>query len=142
MWRDMISKHTERSPRVESHYCRAFTSKEYLHSVLTLPKIGSMFIGEIDAIRLPISKENALFYRRRLANCNLTLCATFDLQQAIRLPISKENALFYRRRLANCNLTLCATFDLQQAIRLPISKENALFYRRRLANCNLFLQHC
>lgn len=44
--RDAITKHINRFPRVESHYCRASTSKEYLHSDLNLYKMLEMFNKE------------------------------------------------------------------------------------------------
>ncbi|GFO43437.1 hypothetical protein PoB_006994200 [Plakobranchus ocellatus] len=46
LWRDRISKHIERFPRVESRYRRQSTSKEYLHCDLNLSKMYSMFIKE------------------------------------------------------------------------------------------------
>lgn len=44
--RDAITKHINRFPRVESHYCRASTSKEYLHPDLNLYKMLEMFNKE------------------------------------------------------------------------------------------------
>lgn len=44
--RDAITAHITRFPRVESQYCRASTSKEYLHPDLSLYKMVSMFNEE------------------------------------------------------------------------------------------------
>lgn len=44
--RDAITAHITRFPRVKSHYCRASTSKEYLHPDLRLCKMVSMFNEE------------------------------------------------------------------------------------------------
>ncbi|KAJ8895416.1 hypothetical protein PR048_000748 [Dryococelus australis] len=45
--REVIVNHISRFPRVESHYCRTITSKEYLHSDLTVQNMCSMFISDI-----------------------------------------------------------------------------------------------
>lgn len=42
--RELVEKHIDRYPRVESHYCRANSTREYLNSDLTLQKMYAMFL--------------------------------------------------------------------------------------------------
>lgn len=44
--RQAIKEHINRYPRMESHYCRSSTSKEYLHPDLSLYKMVDMFNHE------------------------------------------------------------------------------------------------
>lgn len=44
--RAAILSHINRFPRMESHYCRLSTSKEYLHPDLTISKMNRMFNNE------------------------------------------------------------------------------------------------
>ena len=44
--RKKINYHIDRYPRVESHYCRASTNRDYLKSELTLSKLYEMFKAE------------------------------------------------------------------------------------------------
>lgn len=156
-WRERINTHIERFPKVESHYCRASTSKEYLHSDLTLPKMYAMFIQEISGDDKPcystysrvFNDKNLGFHRPKKDQCSL--CMSFlngsesekdDLRMRYTAHIAEKNKVRelkkeHKELAQHDKEVLVATFDLQQVIHLPISKENALFYKRRLANYNL-----
>ena len=51
--RELVERHIDRFPRVESHYCRANSSREYLHADLSLRKMYDMFLTTLanDAIK-------------------------------------------------------------------------------------------
>ena len=44
--RERIRSHNNRFPHVESHYCRASSTRRYLNSHLSLPKMYAMFLNE------------------------------------------------------------------------------------------------
>ena len=46
--KEEVMTHINRFPRVESHFCRATTTKEYLSSDLTVQKMYAMFCKERD----------------------------------------------------------------------------------------------
>lgn len=156
--REAIENHISRFPRVESHYCRSSTSKEYLHSDLTIQKMYSMFISDIgDEEDKPsistyhkiFNKLNLAFYRPKKDQCSL--CMTYregdvatkeKLQDRYQKHIAEKTKVREIKDLCKQSAKrdptlLCATFDLQQVLHLPISKESAVFYKRRLANYNL-----
>ena len=157
-----MTAHILRFPKVESHYCREKSSRQYLHSELNLVKMYEMYKQEITEQK----KENNIIgslatYRRIFDSMNLsfhnpkkdlcTLCARVHetADSLIDEILNKE----YESHIANKNKVreikrnlkemaiknskrLCAVFDLQQVIHLPISKESALFYKQRLSVYN------
>nr|CAH7750558.1 unnamed protein product [Callosobruchus chinensis] len=53
--RQNISNHINLFPKVESHYCRKSTTKEYLHSDLSIPKMYSMYLKKMKVNQLEVS---------------------------------------------------------------------------------------
>lgn len=153
-----IQNHIDKFPRVESHFCRAKSTREYLHPDLTILKMYSLFLEEIkenDEIpsittyRNIFRSKNLSFHRPKKDQCSL--CITYkqgDEHTKLKLKdlYDKHNSEKTKvRELKNeCKLRastdenfVCGTFDLQQVLYLPISKEAALFYKSRLSNFNL-----
>lgn len=160
--KEAVQVHINRFPRVESHYCRAGTNRQYLHSDLTKQKMYNMFCKEwapkpnppsfryyeetVEAMQLSI-------HRPKKDQCSL--CATVLDSKNTGDQISEDIVAKYERHIAEKNkvrelkeqskqkakdhhkVVKCATFDLQQVIYLPKSNESALFYKRRLSNFNL-----
>jgi hypothetical protein len=156
--RQMIDNHIAKFPRVESHYCRADTTKEYLHPSLNLPKLYNMFVSELKEsdekpsystyVRV-FKTKNLAFHHPKKDQCSLcisyrqgndemklTLKEKYDkhILQKDTVRSIKEKC---KKLAENDNTHLAAVFDLQQVIYLPISNENALFYKNRLSNYNL-----
>nr|CAH7721344.1 unnamed protein product [Callosobruchus chinensis] len=149
--RNKISDHIDRYPKMESHYCRAKTSRMYLHPDLTLQKMYDMFIEELShqsSQRKIFNSKNLSFYNPKKDQC--TLCVSFregdektklELKKVFEQHIKEKNRV---RELKNCHkeaamsdpTVLCGVFDLQQVIYLPISKESGIFYKSRLSNFN------
>ncbi|XP_012940161.1 uncharacterized protein LOC106012278 [Aplysia californica] len=155
--RDKISRHIDRFSRVESHYCRASSSKEYLSPDLTLSKMYDMYVKENSCNDIPsfhtyrrVFKTKSLaFHSPKKDQCSL--CNSFrkgdeaqknELREIYnRHEAEKQKVRQLKedcKKMAQADHSILAgNFDLQQVIYLPISHEDALFYKRRLSNFNL-----
>lgn len=158
--RESINVHINRFPKVESHYCRASSTKQYLHSDLSVSKMHAMYAQEYSG-PLPVPSiatykrvflENKLdFHRPKKDMCSL--CITYregNEETKAKLKLKYENHIEEKIKVREIKEDLkcksirdpsiaVLSFDLQQVIHLPISNENALFYKRRLANYNFTL---
>lgn len=150
--RAKIQRHLNRFPRVESHYCRKDSSKEYLHPDLTLRKMYNSFLQEYKTkvsftLYRSIFKEmNLSIHRPKKDLCGLCVAyreGTTEIKEKLqdkyaRHISEKDEVRNIKTSCKNeCSDTVrCASFDLQQVIYLPQSNESALFYKRRLANYN------
>lgn len=157
--RKHAEEHIDRFERVESHYCRASSSKEYLSEELNLPKMYRMFINDVKcgADEIPsfttysrvFHGKNLAFHRPKKDQCSLCLSyrqGNEDQKSKLSLRYNRHIAEKEEVRSIKENVKkesqldssiLCGSFDLQQVISLPISKENSIFYKRRLSNYNL-----
>lgn len=153
---ERIRSHINQFDRVESHYSRANSSKEYLHSDLNLKKMYRMFEEESNNQPIPSFTK----YRRVFLEMNLTfhhpkkdlcsLCVSYregneDCKQRL---LSRYNTHIaekdkVREIKKTCKLIakenfkiVSAVFDLQQVMYLPKSNDGQIFYKRRLANYN------
>lgn len=155
--RQEIEEHIQRFPRVESHYCRSSSSKEYLHPDLNLRKMYSMFLEAYQVGDPPsfitysriFKKLNLSFHSPKKDQCSL--CTTYfegdetkktELKEIFEKHVSEKKKVREikeecKQKASKDETVLSATFDLQQVLYLPISNESALFYKRRLSNYNL-----
>ncbi|CAG9766085.1 unnamed protein product [Ceutorhynchus assimilis] len=155
--RDSIINHINKFPRVESHYCRKDSSREYLHGDLSLRKMYDMFIEELQSTeskpsfslyRFIFKKMNLSFHRPKNDQCG-TCRVYHQASEEEKIKIKeiydkhivekeavrelKEN---FKSAAKNDPKIFCACLDLQQVISLPISNDNAIFYKRRFSVFN------
>ncbi|CAB3232002.1 unnamed protein product [Arctia plantaginis] len=153
----LVEEHLKRFPRVESHYCRANSTREYLHSDLTIRKMHQMLVEDLQEEPKPslslyrklFNCKNLSFHRPKKDQCSL--CSTYregtddikaNLHETYTTHILQKQSFRAKRserkqEAQKDALTIaCATFDLQQVINLPISNESAVFYKRRLSVYN------
>ncbi|CAB3248457.1 unnamed protein product [Arctia plantaginis] len=153
----LVEEHLKRFPRVESHYCRANSTREYLHSDLTIRKMHQMLVEDLQEEPKPslslyrklFKCKNLSFHRPKKDQCSL--CSTYregtddikaNLHETYTTHILQKQSFRAKRserkqEAQKDALTIaCATFDLQQVINLPISNESAVFYKRRLSVYN------
>lgn len=157
--RDLCVKHIDRYPRVESHYCREGSTREYLHSDLTVKKMYRMFIRSLEGNPLKPSfstykrvfkGKNLSFHRPKKDQCSLCLTyyngteevkaklqEKFQKHQFDKLTFRNTRKMCLNQAKENPGVVQCVTFDLQQVIQIPITNENAVFYKRRLSTFNL-----
>lgn len=152
--REKIMEHINKFPRMESHYCRKSTTREYLHSDLTIQKMFEMFQ---QSTNLTVSyqtyvnvfrDQNLSFHHPKKDMCGL--CFTYrsgdskkkaELEEKYTKHIAEKNAVRLKkaeakRKNEEDSKYSCAVFDLQQVILLPKSNHSQIFYSRRLANYN------
>lgn len=154
-----VESHIDRFPRVESHYCRNNSTREYLNGDLTIKKMYSLFTKEIgegavaslSTYRKIFQTKNLSFHRPKKDQCGLCMSyhkGTEEVKNNLskRFEIHNEEKNKFRLIRNGCKeaakidpTILCATFDMQQVISLPISMDNAVFYKRRLSVYNLTL---
>lgn len=158
--KELVDRHIDRFPRVESHFCRKDSSKEYLSSDLTVKKMFDMYKSEHNNKK---DHPSLSFYQQRFRDKNLaihspkkdqcTLCNSYRcgnqatkqqlLQQFNRhlkekLAVRKLKAVYKKESLQSSSVAV-AVFDLQQVISLPQSRESLVFYKRRFHLFNLTL---
>lgn len=154
--KNLILEHIKQFPRMESHYCRQSSTREYLHADLTVKKMYDMFISEQGgeknnqisySLYLNVFKSLRLsFHHPKKDQCGL--CFTYrqgtmekktELEERYRQHIAEKERvreIKNQEKADSDSSKICAVFDLQQVIFLPIGNESKLFYRRRLANYN------
>lgn len=150
----LVEEHIKRFPRLESHYCRSISNRQYLHSELTIRKMHQMLIKELQ----DKAKPSLSLYRQLL---NQAICLSMALRRISvdTLHIAKElltsNAIYrtckytvdiqqkqsFRKKIKTERRSskksiknwLCdvCSLNLQLEIYLPISNESALFHKRR-----------
>ncbi|XP_052218286.1 uncharacterized protein LOC127835889 isoform X3 [Dreissena polymorpha] len=158
----MVKQHIESFPRMESHYRRKDSKKEYLASDLNVVKMYHLyanFCEENDHSPVSIfiyrqifdEQYNLSFYKPLKDQCDL--CVSFKNANE---HDKSEMASNYKRHLQNKDLvkaektkdkekaklvnTMCvASFDLEQILQTPHSFESCLFYKRRLNSYNFTL---
>lgn len=151
--RDSAFEHIQKFPRKGSQFCRKSSSKEYLHSDLTIKKMYHLYKDEearkesmcsYQTYRRVFRFLNLSFHHPKKGQC--ILCMSFRLgdaekkkalENAFSIHTAEKNAVRQKKEKVKelsktyPNLLASAVFDLQQVIQLPISNESAIFYRRR-----------
>ena len=157
---NIIKQHINSFPRIESHYCRKNSKKEYLSETLSISKMYNMYVK--DCIKNGHCYEKEGMYRKIFnTHFNLSfhkplkdmcdLCTQYENVSDVEKMQMKET---YDRHITNKNLAQeakendkylaqvsatheTACFDLQQVLTLPQGKSSCLYYARRLNNYNL-----
>lgn len=156
--RELVNQHIDRFPRIESHFCRQNTNREYLCSDLSLTKMHRMFCNEQSEGQTSVSftfyskifhGKNLSFHHPKKDQC--TLCNTYRTgDQATKERYQKKYDLHIREKEAirkikeKCKkesvqspLIASPVFDLEQVFTFPKSPESLVFYKRRLTAFNL-----
>lgn len=155
---DGITDHINKFSRVESHYCRKTSTREYLHENLNLMKMyvmyqadttGNPMKGGYTLYRKVFKSMNLSFHRPKKDQCSL--CMSYkngDEECKQKLKSEYESHITRKEKVRQMkeeskkkaqetnSKVGCAVFDLQQVFSLPITKESAVFYKRRLSVYN------
>jgi hypothetical protein len=158
-------QHIQSFPRVESHYCRARTSKEYLEDGLNLSRMYELFLQQrqraakddtvnVGTFKEPVSKAmyshifntefNIAFHVPKSDRCDI--CETYAKSVTKTDEENSANALHVNRKQKEerdkdrqikdpKHAVLCV--DLQNVITLPRSNVSSMFYKRKLAVYNM-----
>ncbi|KAG5875281.1 hypothetical protein JTB14_000751 [Gonioctena quinquepunctata] len=77
---EAIEKNINKFPKIESHYCRAKSTREYLHPVLTISKMYSLFLEEQNGVngeKPSITTYRNIFSFHKPKKDQCSLCITF-----------------------------------------------------------------
>ena len=157
--RDHVIDHINSFPRVESHYCRSSTKKEYLDSGLNLQKMYDLYVESCTAQGLcPVKMSfyryifnyqfNLEFHQRKTDRCDD--CERFKVagEQNLLTEKDKEDHLQHIKNKnamrkaveedkTDKNINILVSFDLQNVISLPRADISSFFYKRKLTVYNL-----
>lgn len=156
--RSEIEMHIDRFPRMESHYCRASSNREYLHQDLSVSKMHFLYLQSLpeghpkpslSTYQRVFQSKNLSFHTPKKDQCSLCVMYNSGNNASVQLKLeekyhkhtNEKNAARKlkeksKKRADEDNTFLCASFDLQQVIYLPCSNESAVFYKRRLSVFN------
>ena len=163
---DKVKQHIDSFPRMESHYCRASSNREYLEPGLNITKMHHLYLEWLNDKHVPGYVKgyvgvNCQMYRRIFCdNFNLSFytpkkdkCSTCEsynnLDEKIDEQIQEQK--LHRRFADECrdiesknkerprldNTIIAATFDLQSILQLLCSEASPLYYKRKLTLYNL-----
>ncbi|CAG9762539.1 unnamed protein product [Ceutorhynchus assimilis] len=141
--RDSIINHINKFPRVESHYYRKDSSREYLHGDLSLRKMYDMFIEELQSTeskpsfslyRFIFKKINLSFHRPKKDQCGtcrvyhqaseeekIKIKEIFD-KHIVEKEAVRELKENFKSAAKNDPKIFCACFDLQQRAKRPLQE--------------------
>ncbi|XP_030834203.1 uncharacterized protein LOC100888373 [Strongylocentrotus purpuratus] len=151
-----VRDHIRQFQVIESHYCRASTSRQYLPADLSLQKMYDMYASQTP---IPISIK----VYRRVFNTNFNLgfhppkkdeCKTCSCFSNSNAEEKESMAVAFNQHLKNkerarqekksdkekaqtCPNSAAFTFDLQQVLSCPSAQTSVLFYKRKLSSYNL-----
>ena len=158
-----INSHIDSFPRVESHYCRKSSGREYLGIDLNISKMYNLYRGKCqDSQRHPLcmsvyraqfKKFNLAFHKPKKDQCSA--CFAYDLKvkaksaneddhlkHAHHINIKTVSREEKAKDKANAQaeiskLTAVCTFDLQKVLETPSAEASPLYYKRKLSLYNL-----
>lgn len=155
---DAARDHIKSFPKIESHYCRASTDREYLESHLNVAKMYDLYKSKCNSEDIePVKKSlyyhifstefNLGFHEPKKDRCDLcekfkvaektetlseTLKADFERHQVFKQEM--RNVRAEEKQQQNVPVLL---FDLQNVILTPHAEISSLFYLRKLSVYNL-----
>jgi hypothetical protein len=163
---DGVRKHILSFPAIDSHYCRASTTRQYLDQRLSISKMYSLYVTSEHVIDGKPVKEsmyrnifnsefNLAFFHPRKDRCDV--CEAFKMlstpsesevannNEHIKLKelgkserdVDRNN---FKRGLENDD-TIVLCFDMENVMSLPKAEVSNFFYKRKLNSFNL-TAHC
>jgi len=154
-----VVDHINRFPRVESHYCRASSSRQYLESGLSLSQMYRLYVEEMAAIGQMTVKEhmyrkifnenfNLSFFTPKKDQCD-TCFAYANSSDLVRREnesefhshIQRKEKARQKKNEMKCaakqdNTMTAACFDLQQVLPSPHGQISVYYYKRKLSTYN------
>lgn len=154
--KEQVRAHIRSFPKIESHYLRAQTSKEYLDGSLTIAEMYRLYTenqvrNKLPAVKLNVYREifntefNLSFFVPKKDQCALCQSYTNSSEEErekvqARYDDHNRNKLLSREEkskdanLAREGSLIVACFDLQAVLQVPCGDISVLYYKRKL-NC-------
>ena len=157
MTKQSIENHINLFPRVESHYCRSISCKQYFDGSLNLKKLYDLYLTYCTRYKILPAKEcmycsifntkfNIEFHKsiKDLCDTCYQFCiienANEEQIQKYNKHIASKNETKIERdkdRKLNSPTTTIVCIDLQNVLSLPKSNVGNFFYKRKLSYYNL-----
>lgn len=154
---DLVRQHINMFPRIESHYCRANTKREYIEGDLSIEKMYALykdFVTErgLDPVKIWIYRKifctefNISFNRPSKDRCDL--CAEVDLRKREK-NLSEDKKNEYERHMQEKQMmrnekkkdkdsaTPILCFDLENVLSCPKGDVKNFFYKSKLNVYNM-----
>ena len=154
-----VVDHINEFPRVESHYCRASSSRQYLEAGLSLSQMYRLYVDEMANVGETTVKEhmyrkifnenfNLSFFTPQKDQCD-TCFAYANSSESVRSENENEFHAHIERKekarqmkndmkcRAQQDMTMTAAcFDLQQVLPSPHGQISVYYYKRKLSTYN------
>ena len=154
-----VVDHINQFPRVESHYCRASSSRQYLEAGLSLSQMYRLYVNEMAKVGKTSVKEhmyrkifnenfNLSFFTPKKDQCD-TCFAYANSSESVRSENENEFHSHIERKekarqtknemkcRAMQDVTMTAAcFDLQQVLPSPHGQISVYYYKRKLSTYN------
>lgn len=152
---NFVKTHIDKFPRMESHYCRKSSKRQYLESNLSITKMYHLYKNEciesqqpyVSAItyrRIFSTSYNLSFFKPKKDQC-LT-CVKYansdnsrkkSLEEEYKGHLLRRDNAFQskaadKERASTDNEFISATFDLQSVLQIPSGDVSQLYYTRKL----------
>ena len=154
-----VRKHIESYQRIDSHYCRASTSRQYLSANLSVKEMYRQYVVKMEKLgQVTASKHyyrdvfaneyNLGFHQPKKDQCDQ--CAAFDNltpqekigaqrdqdQHLKNKNIATELVRTDKQAAIGDSFICCASFDLQKVLYVPGAPSSTLYYKRKLSIYN------
>ncbi|GFN96029.1 7-cyano-7-deazaguanine tRNA-ribosyltransferase [Plakobranchus ocellatus] len=152
-----VRMHIEQLPRVESHYCRSSSSREYLDADLSISKLYDMYVKWCEERGAEVVRKhmytsifnqefNISFVKPKKDMCDM--CEKFRLKEKEKSLNEEDRQLYHAHRVAVENSRVekkkdketedvIVSFDLEKVLTLPKAEMSTFFYKRKLSCYNL-----
>ena len=152
-----MKDHVNSIPRIESHYLRAQTTREYIDGSRTITEIYRDYVDNQEQNKKPYGKFNKFyeifttefnisFFKPKKDQCDL--CYQYlqcpeanrpDIQEKYDTHLEQKVLSREEKRKDRENAsetTICAVFDLQAVMQCPTGDISAFYYKSRLNSFN------
>lgn len=147
-----VRKHIDSFPKVESHYCRSDTRKQYLESTLSISQMYNLFKEKYpDSVikdsmyrRIFVTEYNLDFHVPKKDRCDL--CEEYKVSVKEKLPFDEsryENHISAKNKMREDRIKDAKSddpvfcFDLQNVITCPRAEISSFFYYSKLSVYNV-----
>nr|CAI5826453.1 unnamed protein product [Callosobruchus analis] len=153
--KQLIRDHIESVPKIDSHYCRADTTRQYMESSLNIAKLYKLYVNLMqEKGKTPVKQSlyrhifcteyNIYFQRPKKDRCDL--CELVKLNEMEETQLDEQTKINYEKHMVEkktCrqerNLdreskeraVLC--FDLQNVLTCPKAEVSKFFYKSKLS---------
>ena len=159
--RNLVREHINSIPRIESHYCRSTTKREYVEQSLNKAKLYRLYKEWVVSTRsaTPVSEYvygqifdyefNISFHKPKKDICDK--CAEYDVkiktniltdEERVRMNCHHEQKTQTREQRKRDTLnqdtsTVMVSFDMENVFALPRTNVSSAFYKRKLNVYNM-----